>query len=441
MKIVMLGIDTLRADHSSCYGYFRQTTPNIDAVAADGFVFEDLFSVSNCTHPGFTAIFSGLYPESSGIVSHWSRVDPPESTRMLAEVLHDAHFVTAAVDNLYHGWETQHRLYPWFRKGYDIYEFHGRKLGHDPANIGRVCELIAELADTDFFLFYHPWHPHSPYEPPLECRIFEPPASGEIEKTIALYDAEIYFTDLEVGRIISALKQARIYDDTLIVITADHGEIMGEERVVLGWKFNWGHIDLGDECLRVPLILRWPGKVPRGRSDALAQQPDILPTIAELAGVEQPPDVDGRSLVPVMQKGAPGRETVHFIENTYQKKRGIRTRTHKFMRHGQPEMSSVVKRELYDLQADPLEQFNEVERAPEIARELEAIMDRWVAEMLAKAGRDSDPLFEQETTAYHLPMAEVTEERRLSQVYDFAARRCSAAPKPEAESPGPMQAV
>jgi len=441
MKIVMLGIDTLRADHLSCYGYFRQTSPNIDAIAAGGFSFANCFSVSNCTHPGFTAIFSGLYPESSRIVSHWSRVDPPESAPMLAEVLRDAHLVTAGIDCLYHGWESIHRLYPWFRRGYDIYEWPWRKLAHDPGSPRRVCELIRELAGRDFFLFYHPWHPHSPYGPPQECRIFSPVASGAVEETAALYDAEIYFTDLEVGQIVAALKQAGILDETLIVITADHGEIMGEERTVLGRKFNWGHIDLCDECVRVPLILRWPGRVPVGRSDALVQQTDILPTIAQLAGAAQPPDLDGISLVPVMEGGAPGRETVHFVENTYQKKRAIRTRTHKFMRHGQPEMSSVVRRELYDLETDPLEQFNEVDRQPEIAKELEARMDRWVREMLAKAGRESDPLLEQEPTGYNLPRAGAQEGQTLSQVYDFAARRGAGLPQHEAGPAGPQQAA
>jgi len=439
MKIVMLGIDTLRADHLSCYGYFRQTSPNIDAIAAEGFAFTNCFSVSNCTHPGFTAIFSGLYPESSGIVSHWSRVDPPEGAPMLAEVLHGARLVTAAIDCLHHAWESAHRLYPWFRRGYDIYEWPWHKLAHAPGSPRRVCELISELADRDFFLFYHPWHPHSPYDPPQECRIFTPPASGAIEETAALYDAEIYFTDLEVGQIVEALKQARIFDETLIVITADHGEIMGEERVVLGRKFNWGHIDLCDECVRVPLIFRWPGRVPAGRCDALVQQPDLLPTMLELAGISPSLGLDGTSLVPVMQGRQPGRETVHFVENTYQKKRAIRTRTQKFMRHGQPEISSVVRRELYDLEADPLEQFNEVDRQPDIASELEAKMDRWVRETLAKAGRESDPLFEQEPTGYNLPPAGVQEGQTLSHVYDFAARRGVRLPKADAGAEGPQQ--
>ena len=440
MNILLLAIDTLRADHLSCCGYFRRTSPHIDSIAAEGFAFTHCFSVSNCTHPGFTAILSGLYPETSGIVSHWSRVDPPEGRPMLAEILHGAGFVTAAIDCLHHGWESAHRLYPWFGKGYDIYEWPWRKLGHDPGAPQRVCELFSQLADRDFFLFYHPWHPHSPYEPPEDCRIFQPAAPGEIEETTALYDAEIYFTDREVGQIISALKQAGIYDETLIIITADHGEIMGEERTVLGRKFNWAHIDLCDESIRIPLIFRLPGKVPAGKSDALVQQPDILPTILELAGIE-PPQVDGLSLVPVMKRRAPGRETIHLLENTYQKKRAIRTRTHKFMRHGQPELASVVRRELYDLKADPLEQFNEVDRQPDIAQALEQKMDQWVAEMLAKAGRESDPFLDQALTGYQLPRAGAREGQRLSHVYDFAARLGLSPLQPETKPAGPEQAV
>lgn len=421
MKIVMIAVDTLRADHLSCYGYHRQTSPNIDAIAREGFVFTNCFAVSNCTHPGFTAIFAGLYPETSGIVSHWSAVDLADDRPMLAEILGRHGLVTAAVDNLYDAWRKGHRLYPWFRRGYERYDFPREKHSHSSKNCDLACQWIRELAQSDFFLLYHPWHPHAPYEPPDECRVFRAASDDPIEQKVALYDAEIYFTDIQVGRVVRALKDAGIYDDTLLIVTSDHGEIMGEERVVLGARFNFGHIDLHDECLRVPLIWRWPKRIRAGQSDALVQQPDILPTLLELADIPCPP-VDGVSLAPVMAGKRWSRETAHFLENTYQKKRGMRTRRHKFLRHYEEQLQSVVRRELYDLEADPLEQVNEVDRQPELARELNARMEQWVREMVQKAARTVDPLVEQPITNAHFRESARTKESALSHVYSFAAR-------------------
>ena len=422
MKIVMIAVDTLRADHLSCYGYRRQTTPNIDSVAREGFVFANCFAVSNCTHPGFTAIFAGLYPETSGIVSHWSAVDLPDNRPMLAEILHDRGLTTAAVDNLCHAWQKSHRLYPWFRRGYDRYEFPRQKHSHSSSNCDLACRWIRELARGDFVILYHPWHPHAPYEPPKECRIFETASADPIEQTVALYDAEIYFTDIQVGRVIEALKDAGIYDETLLIITSDHGEIMGEERIVLGTRFNFGHIDLHDECLRVPLIWRWPGRIQPGRSDAMIQQPDILPTLLELADIPCP-EVDGVSLAPVMNGKQWSREEVHFLENTYEKKRGIRTRQHKFLRHYEEELQSVVRRELYDLEADPLEQANEVDRRPELSEALNAQMEQWVQEMLKKAGRTADPLLEQPIANCTLRESGRMKESAHTHVYSSSLRR------------------
>jgi arylsulfatase A-like enzyme len=318
------------------------------------------------------------------------------------------------------------RLYPWFRRGYDFYEFPRPDREHSSGNCDLVCDLIREHAADDFLLFYHPWYPHEPYDPPADCRPFAWDHNDPLAEIVARYDGEIVFTDREVGRIVEALRAAGIYDETLVIITADHGEIMGEGRLALGHRFNTSHIDLGDECLRVPLILRLPGAVPLGRSDALVQQPDLLPTLADLAGWRLPRPVDGVSLVPIMRgEAGAAREAVHFMENTYQQQRGIRTRTHKLKRHFGPG-DSAPRRELYDLQADPLEQFNIVDIEPRIADDLEARMNGWVAERLAAAGRGEDPLLAQEITNdyLHTP-GRFPSERPLAHAYVWKARQTS----------------
>jgi len=422
MKIVMIAVDTLRADHLGCFGYHRPTSPNLDALAAEGFVFTRCFGVGNCTHPGFTALFTGCYPETTGIVSHWTTVDLPDEIPMLAEIARSAGLRTLAVDNLCDRWQQHHRLYPWFRRAYEVYEFPRDTREHSTVNCDLACELIREHAAHDFLLLYHLWHPHAPYEPPTDCQPFSWSSDDPLADVVSRYDGEIRYTDGEIGRIVQALRAAGIYDETLVVVTSDHGEIMGEDRLVMGHRFNTSHIDLGDECLNVPLVLRRPGVVPAGRSDALAQQTDILPTVAELAGWRLPRAVDGISLAPILRgEKSKGRGSVHFMENTYQKQRGIRTRTHKLKRSYE-RGDSVVRRELYDLEADPLEQFNIVDVAPALADELEARMEAWVVERLAAAGRSEDPLLAQNITCGALRQpARFSGERQLAHAYCWKA--------------------
>ncbi|UCH35091.1 MAG: sulfatase [Armatimonadota bacterium] len=418
MKIVLIAVDTLRADHLGCWGYHSATSANLDAVAAEGFVLGHCFAVSNCTHPGFTALFTGCYPETTAITGHWTRVDLPEDAPTVAGIAKANGLVTLAVDNLYDRWQERWRLYPWFRRAYDMYEYAQDPNAHESANCDLVCDLIHKHAADDFLLFYHPWYPHAPYQPPDDCQHATWDKSDPLADVVSRYDGEIVYADREIGRIVEALRAAGIYDDTLLIITSDHGEIMGEDRLVRGHRFNVSHIDLGDECLRIPLVMRWPGVVPTGRSDALVQQPDLLPTLAGLAGWELARAVDGESLAPVMRGDVSSvRDAVHFMENTYQKQRGIRTATHKLKLNLDPG-DSAPRRELYDLAVDPLEQFNIVDVEPELADELEARMAAWVGERLAAAGHTEDPLLAQDITAgtLHEP-GRFARERQLAHAY------------------------
>jgi arylsulfatase len=428
MKLVLIAVDTLRADHLSGYGYHRSTSPHLDAVAAEGFVFTQCLAVSNCTHPGFTALFTGCYPETTGITAHWTRVDLPLEIPMLAEIAKANGLLTFAVDNLHDRWRERWRLYPWFRRAYDVYEYAQDPDAHESANCDLVCDLIRKHAADDFLLFYHPWYPHGPYQPPTDCQPFKWDKDDPLADVVARYDGEIVYTDREIARIVEALRAAGIYDETLFVITSDHGEIMGEERLVRGHRFNLSHIDLGDECLHVPLVLRWPGSVPTGRSAAMVQQPDLLPTIAGLAGWNLPAQVDGISLCSVTRGDASSvRDTAHFMENTYQKQRGIRTTTHKLKRNLDPG-DSAPRRELYDLAADPLEQSNIADVEPTLADELEERMVAWVRERLAVAGRSDDPVIAEDIASDAMRKPDrFAQERKLAHAYTWKARQERAA--------------
>ena len=121
-NVVFIALDTMRADHLSCYGYPKPTTPHMDALAERGRVFRTFYSVGNCTHPGFTAMLTGLFPESSRIVSHWTSVALAEDVPTLAECFARAGYYTAAVDNLYDAWTGRgYPYYPWFRRAYQHY--------------------------------------------------------------------------------------------------------------------------------------------------------------------------------------------------------------------------------------------------------------------------------------------------------------------------------
>ena len=166
MNLVFVAIDTLRADHLSCYGYARTTSPNMDALAERGALFENFFSVGNCTHPGFTAMLTGRFPESTGIISHWTRVDLPDDVAMMAEYFAAAGYRTCAIDNLYHGWARHgFREYPWFRRGFQDYAYPGHAGFDIPAGdcVEMACRWLEREPTGPFLLFLHLWDPHGPY--------------------------------------------------------------------------------------------------------------------------------------------------------------------------------------------------------------------------------------------------------------------------------------
>ena len=146
MNLVFVAIDTLRSDHLSGYGYPKLTSPRMDVLAERGTLFENFFSVGNCTHPGFTAMLTGRLPESTGVLCHWPENDLADDVTMMAERFARAGFRTGAVDNLFHGWAgegwTGHdgREYPWFRRAYETYSYPGSAGFDIPADDPINCE-------------------------------------------------------------------------------------------------------------------------------------------------------------------------------------------------------------------------------------------------------------------------------------------------------------
>lgn len=425
MNLLFIAIDTLRSDHLSCYGYERGTSPNIDAVAARGALVSSFYGVGNCTHPGFTAMLTGCFPETTGVVSHWTRIDLPPAIPTMAELFQRAGYKTCAIDNLFHGWVKRgFREYSWFRRGYDEYAYPTSREFYQPSDecIDMACQWLADEASDPFLLFVHLWDPHSPYnkapkehyrfydgddpcDPRLDVlpahirdvqrRVFQTPLTDP-RYVEAAYDAEIHYSDAAVGRLMRQLESLRLADDTVVVITADHGEIMGRPRLATGRPWAFSHIGLSEDTVRVPFIVAGGIVPPSVRVSGPYQLVDILPTVVELCGLEPGgARFDGVSIVEALSsvKGD-GREAVFFSENTYQKQRGVVRGPWKYLRMESPQ-AAMPMRSLYNLTEDPQEQLNVADMMPDVAQDLDSVLSDYVSRT---TGKRADPLLEQALT-------------------------------------------
>lgn len=404
-NVLLIALDTQRSDHLSCYGYPKPTTPNIDQLAERGTLFRNFYAVGNCTHPGFTALFTGLSPESSGIVSHWTRVELPERVPTMAELFARAGYFTAAIDNLYDAWAPRgYPYYPWFRRAYEYYMYPTAESWYRSAALvtEHTIEWVRSRPAEPFFLFVHYWQPHAPYnKAPEEFRRFydgddpcdprldvmPPSVKRSVERVfgrpitdpaygVAAYDAEVAYVDYAVGTLLDAMERDGLTDETLVLVTADHGEIMWPPRLGAGRLWCFSHIGLSEGCLRVPLIVAGPG-VQRGIVEENAQLVDVLPTLVEWCGLE-PTAFDGRSLAPALSGGSiSSRDPIFASENTYQKQRSVRQGRWKYTRMEEV-LSSMPARGLFDLEQDPLETENLADARPDRAAELDAVLNEYV---------------------------------------------------------------
>ena len=427
MNVLLIVVDTLRADHLGCYGYARATSPNVDALAAEGVLCERAFAPAIPTHPAFATLETGQYSVTHGVVAHGGARAVPRSAPWLAEALQTHGYTTCAVDNL-----GESRL--GFGRGYEFYIDPTQKralhINADNRTINsRVIPWLERYGGERFFLLAHYWDPHTPYWPPRAYRTLfcggDPcdPQNRSLEAMDAhplgktwretwftklgghvtsgdyvegLYDGEIRYCDDGIGRLLGALDRLGLTDDTLVVLTSDHGELMYRHGVF------FDHHGLYDGNLHVPLIFRHPGLAPR-RLPQLVEHVDVAPTILDLCGFAVLETMEGKSLAPLLrgETDAPVRDCVISQECTWQMKWAIRTDTHKFILAREQDFYGTPMRELYDLRTDPNERHNIVEQDPATARALEERLEGWLAEKTGAAyptvrgrtlGQDHDPL-------------------------------------------------
>ena len=276
-NLLFVSIDTLRADHLSSYGYARETSPNLDALAARSQRFENAWSVMPTTLPSHTAMFTSLYPSLVGVEANGSRVDP--SAHTLAERLAERGFTTGA-------FISAPTLDPEFGldQGFGTYDSAaGKRRGDETRE--RASAWLREHRDERLFLFVHLFDPHTWYDAPTaQLKMFRAPPGplppersfltgqdqlGPAQRTAitAAYDAEIRFADEQLGRLLSELENLGLDDSTLVVVTSDHGETLDELIDTYAYGYDHGEF-LHRRELNVPLIIYVPGKDVEGRVHA-----------------------------------------------------------------------------------------------------------------------------------------------------------------------------
>jgi arylsulfatase len=422
VNVLLIAIDTLRADHLGCYGYPRPTSPHIDVLARQSVVFEQAFATSIPTHPAFTTILSGQHALSHGVVAHGGTRGIAHETPWLPALLQGAGYTTCAVDNLAAPLRG-------FGRGFEfqIDPSQRRPLGINCDNRELNARAIPWLEhhgrDEKFFLFIHYWDPHTPYLPPRAYRslFYEGDPFDRANRSLegmeahplgkmwretwfstlgghvtearyieALYDAEIRYVSEGVQQVLDTLDRLGLTESTLVVLLADHGEMMFRHGIF------FDHHGLYDGNIHVPLIIRAPG-ARAARVDHLVTHADVAPTILAWCGVPVPPAMDGHSLAPYLRGDAqaPLRDEVLSQECTWQAKWALRTTSHKLIMAREADFYGTPMRELYDLEADPQELRNVADDQPEVAACLEARLVTRLRDMLAARGLHEDPLLTQ----------------------------------------------
>ncbi|HVS01043.1 MAG TPA: sulfatase [Thermoanaerobaculia bacterium] len=386
-NILLLGIDTLRADALGAYGRNPSVTPALDRLAAESDVWLQTTSCFNVTNPSFTSLLTGLYGKNHGIYDFDHRLAPEHTT--LAEVFSGLGYDTQAVLSIDHLADARSGL----GQGFDKVQV---------ASDQFAAELVVDTAmdwiagrERPFFLWLHLFDPHTPHTPPRPFAtgyrpetasgltpperwtpFRRPGAVGPYRNPILgghadLYAGEVAYLDRQIDRLLDFLRSRRLLDNTIVVLIADHGENLEDHGV------SYRHAGLWDTVLHVPLMIRWPGERREGRRLAgLVQNIDVFPTLLAAVGAPAYPS-DGIDLRQITGEGRNGRRVV-FAEHTGLLGAMVRTRRHKYWwSRGNRFVPDGAY--LYDLERDPAEAANLAGSGLPVERELTALLERWMA--------------------------------------------------------------
>ncbi len=372
-NLLLVSFDTTRPDHLGCYGYPNIDTPNIDRIASEGIIFRDAVTSVPLTAPSHSTILTGLYPTRHGVRDNSTFVLGDEITT-LAEILKaegysTAAFVSAFVLDSRFGLDQGFDLYNDDVKGKeDLWTFEiPQRPGKEITEA--AVKWLTEVKEP-FFCFLHYYDPHTPYEPP-------PPFDSIY--TASPYDGEIAYADYEFGKVLDEISRRNLKDHTMIVIVSDHGEGLGEHN-------ESAHgILMYESTMKVAFLLDLPrshplrGSIPEHLAiEQTVGLVDVTPTLLDLLGVNPPDDLDGRSLVPLLEgEKLPPRfyylETFYaYLAYKWSPLRGIRFNKWKFILAPEPE--------LYNLAEDPHETTNlylaEEDRARALKENLKLVVSK-----------------------------------------------------------------
>jgi arylsulfatase A-like enzyme len=372
-NVLLISIDTQRADHLGFHGYAKPTSPELDAFAAGAVVFEEAEGAAPWTLPALASVMTGEVVSTHNCWEYGSVLD--DSFQTLTEVLLGGGYDTACVVS--HLFTTsRHGLQQGFVHTDDTYAFPEispeRNVTSQVISDKGIRFLEQKQAASDhgpWFLWLHYFDPHREYMPHAgitEQLVTKDERRPEHALT-DVYDGEVRFTDLHVGRVLRRLEELGFADDTIVVLLADHGEEFFDHGGT-----GHGH-SLHRELLHIPLVFRVPGLAAR-RVSGVARQIDVLPTLLELVGLESPRDIAGRSLVPELRGETPARAAedgaLGELDNNHTRMDSWRTQRYRLfsMKDGS------VK--LFDLENDPRELTDVAAQNPEVVRDLRAALER-----------------------------------------------------------------
>jgi len=438
LNVLLITIDTLRADHLSCYGYARKTSPCIDALAAQAVLFEECLVQWPKTGPSMASLLTSTYGSTNGVMRRTLDIKVPLHYDLLPELMQRAGWNTLGVVSNISLSEKFH-----FDQGFDRFAVHAGDQCRADAVTTRATDLLAER-DTSkpYFLWVHYLDPHAPYVPPrrhiepflgdalwqadarpplpVDPRVADPAAPApenqdigmipayahfparypwvkqsdkdQARNYVAAYDGDVRYVDEHVGKLLDWMMAADLLRTTIIVLAADHGEGLGEHD----YWFEHGRFPY-DDCVHVPLMVVHPDWKARRVATPVALL-DVAPTIAELTGVANGWQFEGKSLAPWLAAGAPEEQARPvFVESGYSERYefSLRRGKWKLIRVGSPETAKLMKGgkyELYDVVADPGETQNLYDdaAAAAVVDSLTEELEAFVAAAAAKKAPDAE---------------------------------------------------
>lgn len=467
MRFIYLDIDSLRPDHMGCYGYHRNTTPNIDKIAEQGVRFNDCYTASSPCVPSRASFMTGRFAINHGALTHWgpgSELQYPDGDGHSEEVpfftrhLRKADYKTVTFSSF----GDRHKCW-WYFAGWNEVHTHSLKEGNEDAHevTDAVIPWLRQHGKEDnYFLHIQFWDPHTMYTSPDEyaeqwkdapAKAF--PTESDIEahqsdffprsarflhtakdipgkmprtirdredfvKLLNGYDAGISYMDAHVGKLMETLRELGIEDEVCWIISADHGESMGEQGIYME------HASATEAVHHIPLIVKVPNVTPPGTAvDGFLYNVDVIATITDLVGLPVPSGWDGESAVPALRGEAwAGRDFLVMDHGLYTCQRTVRDRKWSFIRTYHPGLYRFDEVTLYDMELDPNQTVNTAEAHPDVVQLMDHRMAEWYQSNVKAHGRKVDPLKTVvETGPYKYVTLEQWSERLASEGFEQEA--------------------